>query len=407
MGKTIACIGTLDTKGKELGFIADILRKRGHYPLIIDIGILGDPGIDPDITRKDIAKAASTTMEDILEIGDQGECAAKMTIGLVEKIMGLYDSGKLDGIISIGGGMGTSMATAAMKELPVGFPKLMVSIRIGQPSSSVEHFVGTKDVTLMPTVCDIQGLNRLTRKILANAAGSIAGMVESSGIDDAPGKPLIVMSENGTTTKCGMQVKQALEDKGYEVIIFAGAGIGGMCQEEFIKEYPVNGVIELTVYEVIGELLGATSKSGPHRLEAAGAKGIIQLITPGSADFVAFAGLEGVPARYKDRHLLTHNPQSILMRVNSDEFRRAAQIIADKLNRAKGPVQVLIPTRGFSDVDREGKPFYDLETDRVLIDALKRHLAASIPVREVDAHMNEKAFADEVIREFLQMASRV
>jgi len=404
MPKTIACVATLDTKGREIEYISNILRKRGHHVLTIDTGILDESSITPDITRHEVAKATNMELKEIIALGDQGKCAEKMTEGAVKVIKDLYTSGKIDGIISIGGGMGTGISTTAMRELPVGFPKLMVSIMVAK--GGTQWYVGTKDIVLVPSVCDIQGLNRLSRKILANAAGAIAGMVEMAGekeVKDFPEKPMVVMSENGTTTKCGVKVKAMLEGKGFEVVIFAGAGVGGRCQEEFIRDNPVAGVIELSIYEVTGELLGAASKSGPERLETAGDKGIPQLITPGSVNFVAFLGPETVPPHYKDRQLLSHNPQSTLMRVNAQEFELAGKVIADKLNRAKGPVRILIPTRGFSSVDQEGKPFYDPQTDRVLIDSLKRHLKASIPVREIEAHMNDQIFAEAVVKEFLQI----
>lgn len=405
MQRTIACIATLDTKGPELEYTASIIRKMGHNALIIDTGILDKPKTTADITRNEVARAANKTLEEIIAIGDQGKCADIMTSGLVNIIKELQISGKIDGVISIGGGMGSGISTTAMRALPVGFPKLMVSIKIGQ--AGAQWYVGTKDVTLMPSVCDIEGLNRVSRRILSNAAGAIIGMAEAGEIEDLKDileRPLIALSELGTTTKCGLKVKTALQDKGYDVVIFAGGGIGGKCQEEFIRDNPVMGVIELGIQEVINELVGAAATSGPNRLEAAGEKGIIQLITPGNADFVAFLGMETVPPRYKDRKLLYHNPQATLMRVNADEFKLAGKVIAGKLNRTKGPIKVLIPTRGFSSLDQKGKPFYDPDADEVFINSLKSNLKASIPVREIDANINDDQFADAVVQEFLQLA---
>jgi uncharacterized protein (UPF0261 family) len=402
MGKTIACVATLDTKGSEIEYIAGLLNRRGHNTLVIDTGTLDEPLLTPDITRQEVLKSANIEWEDSVTIGTQAQCAAKMADGLISLVADLHKSGRIDGIISIGGGMGTSISTKAMQALPAGFPKVMVSIKVGQ--TGAESYIGTKDITMIPSICDVQGLNILSRKILANAAGAIAGMVEVADmVEQAPERPIVVMSENGLTTKCGVKVRAALEKRGYEVVVFAGAGIGGRCQEEFIKENPVMGVIELSIYEVMNELLGAASTSGPHRLEEAGAKGVIQLITPGAADFVVWLGMDSIPSHYKDRNFITHNPKAILMQVNADEFKTAAKVIADKLNQAKGPVHILVPLRGFSAADKEGEPFYDPEADRVFIDSLKIHLKSAIQVREVDAHMNDTEFVEEVVQEFLHM----
>jgi uncharacterized protein (UPF0261 family) len=406
MAKTIACIATLDTKGEEIEYIAQIVQNRGHKPLIIDTGILDEPRATADITRQEIAKAANTTLEEVVAIGDQGRCAAKMSTGLVTVMKNLLNSSTVDGVISIGGGMGTSISTKAMQALPAGFPKVMVSIKVGQIGAA--PYAGTRDITLMPSICDIQGLNRLLRKILTNAAGSIVGMVEVGDLmEEIPEKPLVVMSENGATTKCGIKVRVSLSEKGYESVVFAGAGIGGLCQEEFIKENPAVGVIELNIYEVIGELLGAAARSGPNRMETAGERGIPQLITPGSADFVSFLGPETVPPHFRDRNLMVHNPQATLLRVNADEFKAAAKVIANKLNRAKGPVQILVPTQGFSSFDKKGQPFYDPDANTVLIESLRNHLKPSISVKNVDAHINDDKFADEVVQQFLQMLEEV
>ena len=403
--KTIACVATLDTKGNELDYIARLLQRKGHNTLIIDTGTLNEPSIVPDITRQEVLKSADIEWEDSVTISTQAECAEKMGTGLTPLVVNLCRSGKIDGIVSIGGGMGTSISTKAMQALPAGFPKVMVSIKVAQ--TGVEAYTGTKDITMIPSICDVQGLNILSRKIFANAAGAIAGMVEVADmIESAPESPIVVMSENGLTTKCGIKVRAALEQRGYEVVVFAGAGIGGRCQEEFIKENPVKGVIELSIYEVMNELLGAASTSGPHRLEKAGAKGVMQLITPGAADFVVWLGMDSIPSHYKGRNFITHNPKAILMQVNADEFKTAAKVIADKLNQAKGPVHILVPRRGFSAADKEGEPFFDPEADKVFIDSLKSHMKSSIQVREVDAHMNDTEFVEEIVQEFLLMAEK-
>jgi len=398
--KKIVCIATLDTKGAEAQYVKKIIEKKGHAVTLIDTGILGKPAITADITREEVAAAANTTIPEVIALGTEGKASRVMPIGLAEIVKRLYNSGKLDAVISIGGSIGTTMATAAMRELPVGVPKLMVSTRAGLDESG--RYVGTKDVTLMPSVCDIQGLNRVTRRILANAAGAIVGMVEVADDQiDAPEKPLIVMSEVGTTTKCGLRVKSALESKGYEVVIFGGAGIGGKCQEEFIKNNPVKGVIELSIYEVSNELFGGRHTSGPDRLEAAGQKGIPQIITPGMVNILSFHA-DAVPNLFKDRQE-PRQPGIAAVYLKADQLERVAKTIAEKLNRATGPVRVLLPSRGFSSFSGKERKLYDLKDERAFNDSLKASLISSIPVREIDAHINDVEFSNAVVEEFFQL----
>lgn len=404
MPKGIALIMTLDTKAPEAKYISDIIKRKGHDVILTDTGILGKPGITPDISREEVAMAANTSLEEVRALGTAGKASEAMTPGLVKIIKDLYASGKLEGVISVGGGVGSGMASTAMRVLPVGFPKILVSIKIGQ--GGAEWYVGTKDVTLMPPVCDIEGLNRVTRRILANAAGAIVGMVEAAAEVKIEEKSLVVIGKFGITTACGLVVKSALEARGWEVVSFPGSGIGGRCQEEFIRDNDVDGVIELSVYEVGGELFNALSRSGKDRLETAGRKGIPQLITPGGAETIAFLGPETVPDRYKNRKFTYHNPQSTAMRLNADEMRLLGKTIGEKLNLATGPVKVLIPTRGFSSWNIKGREFYDPDSDREFINSLKSSLKPTIPVQEIDAHINDRQFAEAVVKEFLQLHSR-
>ena len=402
MKKIIVCIATLDTKGQEIKFIKDMIERRGHKTLIVDSGILGKPTIPPDITREEVATAAGTTLDEIKVIGNESKAVEMMTVGLCHLVKNLYHSGRLDGVISIGGGMGTSMATTAMKELPLGVPKLMVSTKVAQ-SGTGKVYMGSKDITMVSSVADIVGLNRLTKKIAANAAGAIVGMVESPKVEIVD-KPLILISMNGTTTPCGSKVMSMLEGENYEVVVFHSIGVGGRALEEFIKNEPVRGVIELGLNEVGNELFGGMATAGPARLEAAGEKGILQIITPASVDFINFLAPDTVPPRYKNRNLFFHNPQATTLRLNSDEVRLVAEVMAEKLNRAIGPVKVLIPTRGFSSWDQKGKSFYDPGADRVFIDSLKRRLRASIMVSEIEVHINDSQFADLIVEEIRKSA---
>lgn len=398
--ETILCIATLDTKGPEAQYIKELIEKRGHTALVMDIGSLERSPFTPDITAEEVARAAGSTIQEVISFDEAGPAAEVMTSGAIKIAKDLYQSGKFQGVIAIGGGMGTAVASAVMRELPIGVPKFMLSSqKIVQ--AGIRGYVGTKDITIMPSVADIAGLNMFTRKALSNAVGAIIGMVESPELEVSE-KPLVFMTMLGTTTKCGLRVQSSLEDKGFEVVIFHTVGIGGMTLEELIKSYPVRGVIELGLNEIGNELLGGVATAGPNRLEAAGKKGIPQIITPGNADFINFLAPSTIPSQYKSRNLHSHNPQATLMRLKADELRLVGEIVARKLNLATGPVTVLIPKRGFSSLDCKGRVFYDPAADKAFVDSLVSSLNKAIAVKEIDANANDDEFADAVAKEFLQ-----
>jgi len=400
--KNIICLATLDTKGDEIQYIRDIVQARGHSPIVIDCGTLGEPAVVPDIAREEILQTAHSSLEEVRRAGSAKNASEIMITGLRKAIRGLYDSEQFDGIIAIGGSIGSNVASAVMKDLPLGIPKLLVSTKVGQ--AGAQGYVGTKDITIMPSVADIQGLNRLTKQILKNAAGAICGMVEIS--DMVPisqgDNPIVVMSMLGTTSQCGLQVKSALEDKGYEVVIFHAIGVGGRALEEFVGIEPVIATIELGINEVGNDLFGGLATAGPNRLEAAGIKGILQIITPGHSGYIQFLGPDTIPSRYKDRDIIFHSPQGTAVLLTYDELKVLAIQIADKLNRATGTVKFLIPTRGFSAWDREGEIYYNPEKNDLFIEHLEKGLKSSISVRKIDAHINDVEFSDAIIGEFLQ-----
>lgn len=398
--KRIILIASLDTKGAEAEFVRNLLEKRGHRVTLIDDGVLGRPAIRPEITREEVAAEAGTTIEEVAALGTEGKISRVMPVGLIKIVKRLRDSGELDGLISIGGAIGTSMATTAMRELPVGVPKLMLSTRAGLDESS--RYVGTRDVTLMPSICDIQGLNRVTKRLLVNAAGAIAGMVEMAEEDArVPVRPLVVMSEVGTTTRCGLRVKSAVEKAGYEVVIFGGSGIGGRCQEEFVKNSPAQALIELSIYEVSNEIFGGRHASGPNRMEAAGEKGIPQIITPGMVNILSF-NEDSIPDLFKNSWE-PRQPGSVAVYLNAEQLETVGKAVAEKLNRAKGPVRVLIPNRGFSAFSDKGRKFYDPDHERGFTDSLKASLAPRIALQELDCHINDAEFADAVIADFFEL----
>jgi uncharacterized protein (UPF0261 family) len=402
LNKIILCIGTLDTKGTELQYIKQLIeRKRGYDALVMDIGSLGIAPFAADITAEEVATAAGSTIQKVRALKEAGPAAKIMTVGAIRIVKDLYRSGKFHGAISIGGGMGSGVASAVMRELPIGMPKFMLSSqKIVQ--AGIRNYVRTKDIVIMPSVADIAGFNRLTRDALRKSVGAIIGMMEATE-SEVSEKPFVFMTMTGLSTGCGLKVKSFLEEKGFEVAVFHTIGVGGETFEELLKSYRVSGVIELGLNEIGNELFGGLASAGPNRLQAAGEKGIPQIITPGCIDIINFLGPETLPDRYKDRPLCFHNPQATLPRLNAEEFRLIGETMGKKLNRAVGPVRVLIPIRGFSSLDRQGNIFYDPITDRAFIDSLKSSLKETIEVREVDAHINDEEFAEVVANEFMDI----
>ena len=399
MDRIVLCIGTLDSKGNELQYVKQLIERRvGYRALVMDISSLGRSPFTADITDEEVAKAAGSTIQEVRGIKEAGPAAKIMTIGAIRIAKDLYHSGKFHGVISIGGGMGSGVASAVMRELPIGFPKFMLSSqKIVQ--AGIRNYVGTKDIVLMPSVADIAGLNRLTRDALNKSVGAIIGMMETAEGEGSK-KPLVFMTMTGLSTGCGLKVKSFLEDTGFEVAVFHAIGVGGRTFEELIRCYPVRGVVELGLNEIGNELFGGLASAGPNRLEAAGEKGIPQIITPGCIDIINFLAPETLPDRYKGRPLCFHNPQATLPRLNAEELTLVGETMGRKLSLAAGPVKILIPIRGFSSLDRQGNIFYDPVADRAFIDSLRNSLREAIEMREIDAHINDDEFARIVANEF-------
>ncbi len=390
---TIAILGTFDTKGIEHAFVAEFIRARGFETLLIHAGSLHEPAIVPDIGSAEVAAAGSPEWQSILARQDRGECVSLMAQGAAKLLESLAASGRVQGILSLGGGGGTAICTAAMRALPIGFPKLMVSTLA---SGNTEPYVGTKDILMMPAIADVAGINRLTRVIFENAAGAICGMVEAAvARQNAPvsDKPLVVASMFGNTTSCVMEAKRILEEAGYEVLIFAATGNGGKTMESLIESGMVSGVLDITTTEWADELCGGVLTAGPHRLEAAAKAGVPAVVAPGCLDMVNFGEPDSVPSRYQGRTFYQHNAQVTLMRTTPDECRQLGHIIADKINRYTAPVTVLIPQKAISVISAEGKAFHDPQADQALFDSLRQMLKPEIPIQEMPVEINDPAFA--------------
>ncbi len=395
---TIAVLGTFDTKGPEHAFVAERLRALGHATLLIDVGT-GTPTLTADVSRDAVLAAlGDPAAPDILARRDRGESVALMTRAAAALVARLAAEGRIHGIVSLGGGGGTAIATAAMRALPLGFPKLMVSTLA---SGQVAPYVGTTDLVMMPAIVDVSGLNRVSRVIFANAAGAIAGMVTAraaasaptSGSSASPDKPVIVASMFGNTTACVTEAKKLLEAAGYEVLVFAATGNGGRTMESLVASGLVAGVLDITTTEWADELVGGVLNAGPERLDAAAKAKVPAIVTPGCLDMVNFGERTSVPAKFADRTFYQHNAQVTLMRTTPAECAELGRIIAEKLNRYTAPVTVLLPLRAISVISAPGKPFHSPEADAALFGALKQHLRPGIPVRELDVEINDPAFA--------------
>jgi len=388
----------MDTKGEEHAFVADRIKERGHQVLIIDVGALGDSALKPDITRLDVAAAAGVDFGALVARRDRGETVAAMSRGAPVVLLRLLSEKKIDGVISLGGGGGTAIGTAAMRALPVGFPKVMVSTLA---SGNTAQYVGVKDIVMFPSIVDVAGLNRISRQILARAAGAICGMVEATPPIDAD-KPLIVASQFGNTTACVDHARKILEEAGYEVLVFHATGIGGRTMESLIESGMVAGALDITTTEWADELVGGVLSAGPARLEAAAKHGVPAVVAPGCLDMVNFHGPETVPPRFQGRNFYQHNPQVTLMRTTPDECAQLGRIVAEKLNLSKGPVTVLIPKKAISVISAPGQKFHDPPADRALFDNLKANLRRDIEVIEMDCEINEGRFAEVCAKTLLK-----
>jgi len=390
MSKAIAVVATLDTKGIEAEFLKERIEAGGLSVMVIDAGVLGEPFFQPDVPREAVAEAAGASLPRLLSEKDRGKSVTAMATGAAKVVRGLFEAGKIHGVISIGGSAGTTIGASAMRALPVGFPKVMVSTLA---SGDTRPYVGIKDITMMYSVVDIAGLNRLSRRILANAAAAVCAMAQVELPEAKEEKPLVAATMFGVTTPCVNKAREILENNGFEVLVFHATGTGGRAMEDLIESGFISGVLDITTTEWADELVGGVLSAGPHRLEAAAKRGIPQVVAPGALDMVNFGPPETVPEKFRGRKFYQHNPTVTLMRTTKEENARLGRIIAEKLNAAKGPTTFLFSKKGVSAIDREGQPFYDAEADAAFLSSLKVTLEAPIELVEMDNHINDEEFA--------------
>ena len=405
MKKTILIVGTFDTKEDVILFCRDRIKEWGHDVLLMDTGILRDPTVTPDVTRFQVAKAGGAdNLDALVAKGDKGNCIQIMIHGATVEAARLYKIGAFQGILGVGGAQGTAICSSAMRSLPTGVPKIIVST-VASGHATFGPFVGTKDLTLMHSVADIQGLNFLMKRILTNATGAICGMVEVFEEEMSQSrKRTVALSMLGTTTKGALRAIEILGDHGFEVVAFHQNGTGGIAMEDLIREKAFQGVLDINLHEIgdryYGGLHGAIRAD---RLEAAGTLGIPQVVAPGSINYVVLGPLEELPAEIRARKLIVHNPTLTLVRLTPEELRGVGKVTAKKLNLSTGPTRVFIPLRGFCDPDREGFPHWDPEGNQAFIESLEEGLRPDIPVVTLDVHINDQDFIDPVVREFITL----
>ncbi len=402
---TVVLLGTLDTKGKEYDYLRARVREQGVDVVLVDAGVF-EPLAEADVSQEEVAAAAGVQLAALREAADRGAAVDAMGRGAAEVVRRLHEEGRLDGILTVGGSGNSSIGAQAMRGLPVGVPKLIVST---VASGDTRPYVGATDVSMTYSVVDISGLNRISERILSNAAGAIAGMAKVAVAEHVDGRPLVGATMFGVTTPCVTHARERLEELGYEVLVFHATGTGGQSFEALATGGYLVGVLDATTTELADDLVGGVLSAGPDRLEAVGRAGIPQVVSLGALDMVNFGPRDSVPAQFQERNLYVHNPTITLMRTTPAEMAELGRRIARKLNGAAGPTVLFAPLKGVSAIDVEGQPFHDPEADQALFAALREGIdAGKVEVHEVDADVNDPAFATAMadrLHELVQEAS--
>ena len=398
----VVLIGTLDTKGRELAFVRDLLHAQALETIVVDAGSQGPPAFEPDVHRDEVFRRAGTSSEAVKDRGDRGEAVTRAAEGVASLVAELHDSGRVDGVFGLGGSAGTVIGSSAMRALPFGLPKVMVSTLA---SGQVRSFVGGSDIAMFHPVADLAGLNRLTKAALSNAAHALAGMVKAPKVMEEPGgrRPVVAASMFGVTTACVDRARARLEAEGCEVLVFHATGSGGRAMEGLIRDGEVDAVLDLTTTELADELVGGILSAGPDRLKAAIGRGVPQVLSVGALDMVNFGPRATVPDRFSDRLFYQHNPSVTLMRTTPGENAELGRRMGEILAEATADVAVFLPIGGVSALDAPGRPFHDPEADAALFRAIHEALDPLAPgdgsgrmigVEDRPEHINDPAFAD-------------
>jgi uncharacterized protein (UPF0261 family) len=393
MKKQLLIIATLDTKGREAKYVRRCAARLGANPIVMDIGVVGKPLFKSDITNKELAEAAGYNFEELIRLHDRPLAITALKEGGRIVANHLLKRNRLHGVIGLGGGTGTSVASSIMRSLPFGLPKVIVST---MASRDVREYVGTKDIVMFHSVADLLGFNEFIRLILDQATHAVCGMMERKRTIKG-GKPVIGVTAYGPTSHCAVLTEKLLHDRGYEMMGFHTNGCGGMAMEEMIAEGKIAGVIEFTPHEIADEMMSGYCKGiGPNRLEMAGRIGIPLVFAPGGLDNVAYGPSCPMPQEFSNRSIYTHDHR-ICVRLNPLEMEKLATIIAEKLNKSPETTHVLIPTEGWSEGDKKGMPLFDPATDTVFTKKLKKILDPKIPFEEMKVHINDLSFAQRAV----------
>jgi uncharacterized protein (UPF0261 family) len=390
-GKIIYVIGTMDTKGPEVLFVAQILRSSPW---------LQTQGISVETIDVSTSIQTSLAQEELASL-DRSAAIQKMSLKLIESLTKSHQDGKLAGAIGLGGSGGTALIAPALRALPIGIPKMMVST---VASGNVAPYIGCSDLIMIPSIVDVSGLNTVSTKILGNAANAMAGML-CGKLGDYPVKPALAMTMFGVTTPCVTGVRQGLEKLHYDCLVFHATGVGGQAMEGLIDSGLVQGVLDLTTTEVADEVVGGVFAAGPKRLDYLSQRAIPCVLSVGAMDMVNFGAIDTVPEKFRHRKLHVHNSNVTLMRTTPDENRLCAQWIANKLSKSIAPVRVLLPLHGVSALDAPGKAFYDPQADEALFDELRKRTVglANIQIENISANINEPAFIERVLSAFQEI----
>ena len=392
--KSILLVTTMDTKGEEAHFLEICLQEAGVNVIIIDAGIMGSSSRPVTISREDVARAADSTISDVQALGHEGKALGMMISGAVKYAMRFYREGKIRGIIGLGGSMGTTLGSTVMRAFPIGFPKVLIST---MASRNTRPFVGTSDILMLHSVCDLAGLNRITKKILRNGAMAMAGMVNNPDPKPVSDKPLILLSTLGTTEACAFQVRERLGRNGREVVTFHTVGSGGEAMERMIREEKTTAVVDLSLHEIADHSFGGDYDAGPDRGLSAIQNKVPTILVPGNIDFLVSGPFEQTRQRFPDRRLHSHNAAITVVRTEPAEIQKLAIAIAGICNQAEGPLCILIPMGGFSAFDSENGPLHDPLGPTIFNDTLKKYLKSDISVNSMPYHINNPEFAIAIV----------
>ena len=404
MKKNVLMLGTFDTKGDEFTFLRNELIRHGLDVIALNAGTMESTALFVvDIDASVVASYGGQSIESLRENADRGVAVAVMGQGAKAIAQKLYTDGKINGIIGMGGGGGTSIATTAMSALPIGVPKICISTLA---SGDTRPYIGSKDILLFPSIVDISGINPFSKKIISNAAAALAGMVKNETPDTATqSKKAILLSMFGNTTAAGTECSKLISQSGYDTLVFHAVGTGGQSLEALTLDGYSSGVLDLTTTEWADELCGGIFPAGRSRLDAPGKKGIPHLIAPGCLDMVNFGPPDTIPSQYKNsnRVFFQWAPEAVLMRTNAEENAKLGRIFAEKANQAPGTTAFLVPLGGFSELGRKGGVFWDPVADKAFLDALQENLKPEISVETIPCNINDAAFSKKAVAMLLKL----